>query len=249
MRVVCLVLICLMNISVSFAAEDASKEKLRTLSVHMNSLLNQTELALLASSDFLTDRPSVSGAVVEATLQRYVEQVEGMRAIIVTDAKGYLIYDTFNKVASRAKGPTKPLFLGDRKYFLNATTAKGMKVYHTLIGRTSGFPFLPISRPVFADEKLKHVVIAIMSPNKLIHPLVHDSEYDVVTIYNLAGKFITAFPDGTELPDGFFNSLDIGEKSDNRSVVPFNNHDAHSSWAVSRKFSLVLVYSKIQPRR
>lgn len=249
MRVVCLVLICILNISVSFAAEDASKEKLRTLSVHLDSLLNQTELALLAASDFLTDRRSVSGAVVEATLQRYVEQVDGIRAIIVTDEKGYLIYDTFNKIASKAKKTGKPLFLGDRPYFLNATNAKRMKVYHTLIGRTSGLPFLPVSRPVYLDEKLKYVVIAIMAPNKLIHPSVRSSQYVVVTVYNLEGKFITSFPDGAKLPEGFYASLNVDVQENNMNIVPYHTNDADSIWATNTRYGLVTIYSEIKPRR
>lgn len=248
MRVVCLVLICILNVSISFAAENANKEKLRTLSVHLNSLLNQTELALLAASDFLTDRQSVSGAVVEATLQRYVEQVDGIRAIIVTDEKGYLLYDTFNKVASKAKKPGKPLFLGDRQYFIDATNAKGMKVYHTLIGRTSGLPFLPVSRPVFLDEQLKYVVIAIMAPNKLIHPSVRSSQYIVVTVFNLAGKFITSFPDGARLPKNFYTSLGVDMNENNMNIVPFHKNDADSIWVINKKYGLVTIYSEIQPR-
>ncbi len=248
MRVVCLVLICILNVSISFAAEDASKEKLRTLSVHMNSLLNQTELALLAASDFLTDRPSVSGAVVEATLQRYVDQVDGIRAIIVTDEKGYLIYDTFNKVASKANGQFKPLYLGDRQYVIDAQNSKGMQVYHTLIGRTSGTPFLPISRPVYVDESLKYVIVAIMSPNKLIHQSVHGTHYVAVTVYNMEGKFITSFPDGMEIPENFHSSLNIDLQKDSKNIVPFNNNDANSIWIKNKKYGLVIIYSKIQPR-
>lgn len=249
MRFVCLFLVIFLHINSAFADDHATKEKLRTLSVHMNSMLNQTELALLAASDFLTDRQSVSGSVVEATLQRYVDQVDGLRALLITDGNGRLVYDTFNKIATKADPNRKPLMLGDRQYFKGAREVKGMRVYEPVIGRTSGTPFLPISQPVYVDEDLKFVIIAILSPNKLIHNSVHDSEYAVVTIYDLQGKFIAGFPDGTEIPQGYFKSLDIETHENGLNIVPFHKNEAHANWIINEDYGLALIFSKIKSHR
>lgn len=248
MRLVCFVLICFFQIGISAADVDGREDKLRTLSVHLDAVLNQTELALLATSDFLTDRSSVSGAVVEATLLRYANQVDGLRALIVTDAEGYLTFDTYNKIASREKKASKRLYLGDREYFLDANKGRGMRVYHTLIGRTSKTPFLPISRSVYVDEKLKYVAVAIMSPHKLIHPSILNSQYVAVTVYNLDGKFITAFPDGMIVPENFYESLGVDSNENNKKTVAFYENEADSIWVRNEKYGLVIVYSKIEPK-
>ncbi|MCG8493091.1 MAG: hypothetical protein MI743_15835, partial [Sneathiellales bacterium] len=245
MRLLIWILLFLAPVSAAIAENDQKKHQLLNQSIHAVSILNQTSTALLATSDLLTNSPDMDPGVIEATLARYANQVDGIRSILVLNDRGELLYDTYNKVAS--KGTPLKLNLGDREYFKGAFNQHDMTLYAPVKGRTSGSIFLPISQAVMTNELVKYVAVAIISPNRLIHPSVIQTEYSLVTIFNKQGELLAKFPDGTDIPENFYGSLETEKNLTKARRVPFNQNVADSVWTENEKYEITVVYSVIQP--
>ena len=123
-------------------------DKVFALDASVRELLGKSDIALTAVSDILERNPNTEDIIVHGALKRYADKVKGLRAIIVTDSKGFLKYDSFSF-------PARELDLSDRHYIKAARLATGREfiIANPVIGRTSGIPFVPVSRPIFADEK------------------------------------------------------------------------------------------------
>ncbi len=244
MRRLVLILFILILGSLAVAGSDQKEHKLLNQALNASSLLNQTSTVLMAAGDLLSNNPDLTPSVLEATLARYANQVDGIRSILVLDDRGEIVYDTYHKVASR--GISQRLYLGDRDYFKGAFNQRKMTLYTPVIGRTSGSPFLPASQAVMTNGAVKYVTVAILSPNRLIHPSIIETDYSVVTIFNREGKLLAKFPDGTDIPDDFYESLEINKNGTNTRIVPFNQNFAHSVWVHDSKHEITVVYSVIQ---
>ncbi len=244
MRRLVLMLFVLVVGSLAIAGNDQKEHKLLNQALNATSLLNQASTVLMAAGDLLSNNPDLAPSVLEATLARYANQVDGIRSILVLNNQGEILYDTYHKVASR--DIPQRLYLGDRDYFKGAFSRREMTLYTPVLGRTSGSLFLPASQAVITDGAVKYVTVAIISPNRLIHPSVIETEYSVVTIFNSKGKLLAKFPDGTDIPDGFYESLEINKNGGNTKIVPFNQNFANSVWVHDKKHEITVIYSIIQ---
>lgn len=229
-------------------AETQKEIVLTTLYTHMNKVLEKAELAIVAAADFLSQTHADSkGVVLEATLQNYVELSDGMRAMLVADSDGNIILDTYNKVAFQVTASPPAVNVSERDYFIEARLIRKVQVSRLVRGKTSGVPFMPMTKAVYLDGRLKYVVIAILSPDRLLHPSIRDGEYSGAAIFDEDGNLYVSFPSDTDIPENFFTSLRVGQILSRQSEVPFNDNVADTVWSQTNKFGLFVVYSEIKP--
>ncbi len=240
-------LCCLFFSHLSLANEAEKTNRLRTFTVHLNKVLEKTDLALLAANDLLANQSSPNGPVIEATLERYVKRIPAVRSIIVTEADGTLVFDTHRKISTKKTADTPSINLRDRDYFIGATADRKTQIYKPVIGRSSGVKFIPMSRPVYVDNDLKYIVVAIISPNRLIHSSAMETSYGGVSIYKKSGDLLAVFPDGVNIPSGFYKSLGVGRVLEKKNIVPFHKQFADSRWSENDLYDLVVVYTELMP--
>lgn len=77
--------------------------------------------------------------LIHEEIKRLAQGVPGVRALIVIGPDGRLKYDSY-------RYPVTDLDLSDRDYYREAARRSGLAVGQTVVGRTSGLNFVPISR-------------------------------------------------------------------------------------------------------
>ncbi len=174
------------------------------LALTVSNVLSETELALTAVSDVFQRDPNVQPIVMHGTLKRYAKLAAGLRAILVTDPQGQLIVDSYNY-------PPDDLDLSDRAYIRAAQISETDDIYFgkPVVGRSSGVPFVPVSRPVRSfSGKLIGVAIGIITPRDLI-PHEVKCRFCVYSIMSENNGVIAIEPPETKISSSFFGQVDL----------------------------------------
>lgn len=96
--------------------------------------------------------------------QKLIDAIGTIRALLFIDAEGTLRFDTHTY-------PAKKYNLSKRAYFIEALKApRGAVIVSAPVkGKSSGTTFVPIAKAVYKNRELLGVVVAVISPRKLIN--------------------------------------------------------------------------------
>jgi hypothetical protein len=174
------------------AVPDEAQIEQDTIEAAENALDEAESLATSISFafDYLTTFMSEAHPpdfLTHAELKATTDRLDGVRSILVVSEDGAIRHDAFSF-------PAPNINVGERQYFQQAMTSKGLILGARVIGRTSGVPFVPIST---YKPALNGVLTAIVDPRKLRDSL--DWCRDVSAscggaIVNTNGDIVTASP-------------------------------------------------------
>lgn len=220
--------------------EVRPEERAQLLRTHVQGLMKQVELVMMAVSDLVERKADIEEIVVHGALKRYTKRVKGLRAVIVTDGKGLLKFDSFSY-------PAPKLDLSDRTYIKAAKVAieRGMMVTKPVTGRTSGLPFIPVVNPVFdASDALIAVVVGILVPDAVI-PKDMVCARCFASVFDERETLVARHP--TAVDTEVVNTMMAGvvEAFDATGTLSGQARElyAHTAWSRLDEFKLFVTYS------
>jgi PAS domain S-box-containing protein len=145
-------------------AERQTQNLVRTLEQHTSRTISGVDLLLLGLAEIMHLQHEAgwpfTSPEMYGHLRRRIDYAPQIRALIILDEKGTLLYD------SDTPSP-RPLDLSDRQYFIEAreNPSSGLHIGKPIPGRDTGRNFIPLSRPlVDADGMFRGVIVAIVEP-------------------------------------------------------------------------------------
>ncbi len=132
--------------AVAVSATDAGTVDIHEIETNRaaDRALKQTEALATSISfafDYLATFIGETGPppiIVQAELQASAARLNGVRSILVVGENGIILHDALAR-------PPPTINLSNRRYFQTALETPGLHFGQTIVGRTSGFPFAPIS--------------------------------------------------------------------------------------------------------
>jgi hypothetical protein len=206
---------------------------------HISSTMQNAELATYAIAEVFKKR-ELNGWSMHQHLKGYLDHLPEVRAITIVNANGDLVHDSF-------MFPFWPKNLADREYFEQAKARKGKAIYvgRVLKGRTSGLPFLPVSRAIYEEDKFLGVVTMIITPNELLtHGQWTNCKHCYVEVMRADYTLLAQHPAGVDRPEGYIEDIRLDDNSANGRVggVRFHEIKANVSWIRNKDYPLITVY-------
>ncbi len=179
----------------------------------------------------LSDAP---GEIVHAELDATANRIDGVRSIIVVSKEGDILWDAYSH-------PPPPVNLSSRDYFRRSLAAHRLRFDEIAVGRTSGFPFVPVS--VFKPS-IDKVVAGVLDPRVLQDPLNWCLESCGGALLTEDGRIITISPVEARLSRELIESIlqaHVGGVSEGYLHEPRENFALTVAWRASRKFPFYAV--------
>ena len=197
----------------------------------------ETNLRLLGS---LYARDGVGA--LEASVPTVLPKLPAVRAVIVLDSDGTLIYVSF-------QSPATKLNLSTREYFLSAKVGPGLFVGSPVRGKTSGVPFVPVSVGIWDDDTFHGAAVAVINPAKLARPEGFDHCANCFSaVIKSSGVMLSVYPPGTEISDSYLDSLQLpNQASKGARKVPYNLHSARTNWIRNQQHPVISIFSVVEP--
>ena len=243
----CLYYGSLHGIALAGSVADAAREiiEARTLALHerVEGVLGESHVALVSASNHVAGGMEKGEAIAHASLKRLVELTRGLRAILAINADGHIIADSYNS-------PPPGVNLAKRIYFQEAKKPGAyFAIYDTVIGKTSGVPFVPLGLPRFGlSDVFQGVMVGILHPDRLISslPLCRDCVLAVV-LMDEDPKPLISRPSGLLIPKDLI--IDILKSSENKGVWrrKLGTLPVIVGWHRSTRFGLVSIYARPEP--
>jgi hypothetical protein len=223
---------------------NSVKHQARLVDQHVKSLMRNAELATHAIGEMYKNG-GLSDADFHAYLNDYLPMMPEVRAIVVVDENGVIAHDSFML-------PAVPIDLSERAYVQGAKDLSGRGLYIGKInrGKTSGLPFLPISRAIYDDGRFAGVVSLVVTPNNLLrHTQWEDCQFCYVEVLRGDKTMLAQYPAGVERPEGYFDAIQLNETSASGRVRGVKFHEVHAdvSWIRNDKYPYIVVYMDVQP--
>ncbi|MEQ9519805.1 MAG: hypothetical protein RLN89_10240 [Parvibaculum sp.] len=202
--------------------------------------LRQTETLMTSIAfafDYLATFVGEAGPpapIIHAELQATTNRLDGVRSLLMIAEDGTLQHDAFSY-------PAPQVNLGNRDYVIAAMTKPGMRIGAAIIGRTSGFPFAPIS---MRKPSINTVMTAITDLRKLREPLDWCLDACGGALLTDDGKIVAISPPETKLDDDLIQKI-INNEEMNGSFVHSNERISFLiSFRKSERFPFIILASK-----
>lgn len=225
-------------ISTVASANDELKQYAELQALHVETTLQAIDLSLQEASDFLSRNPDADEMLRHTTLGKYVERTPGLRAIIQIDKSGQLKADSFTF-------PVRNISLKDRAYVKNVLNSEKLFLYISspVVGRSSGVPFVPISRAMTdRNNEPQGVVAGILTPEILIkQELLCNKCFAGVFREDLAP--LVTYPSTASFSDGSLTDF-LKQKQSGFHTLTKETQELQSWIIHSEKFQLSVVVSK-----
>ncbi|WP_162651580.1 hypothetical protein [Lentilitoribacter sp. Alg239-R112] len=207
------------------------------MDAHLSKALGKGRLALIGLSDLLS-RSILTDDNLHLLLKRKVKETGHIRSILFIDKDGKISADSSREEAI-------PLDLSDRGYFKKAKLGKSneMQIGGILAGRTSGFPFIPLTMPVYSGKNFLGVLAAVLTPEELL--LLDRStrcELCVSIVSKNNGAMLEQYPEVIGLED-FVKSFANNQRSSFGYVIMNTGDlDAKVAWVTNEYFPIRSIY-------
>lgn len=202
--------------------------------------LKQTESVATSVSfafDYLAAFVGEAGpppAVIQAELQATTERLEGVRSVLIVGKDGTLLYDSFTD-------PAPAVNLGNRKYVRDALEKPGLQISETVMGRSSGFPFVPMAA---YKPSIDAVLTAITDVRKLKEPLDWCFNTCGGVILSSAGEIIVSSPPEITISEETIAGI-IGHEDDRGTFIQESgNISILFAFRKSERFPFIVLASR-----
>lgn len=221
-------------------ADDNIRLSAMYQAIYAENLIRSINISLLGIVDIFSQQGvnEIDELIIHETLNRYIDRVPGLRAVIVTDINGILQYDSFRYPAIKSN-------LKKRDYIRNAFALdlNELHISPPLKSEFVNFASLPLSKPIKAsDGNIVGVVAGIMIPD---HLLRHNRicKKCMVSIFKTSGEQLVTFPAQTTHSHNIRKI--IAEHSANQNFsYKINGLETETLWIKMKEFGLVLLFSK-----
>jgi len=139
-------------------AEQELVQMAQVLAIEYRSLLDQSQEYLTTLAEFPEIR-SGSAATCNTYLARSHRHIQAYTTITLIGMDGYF--------SCGAMAPESELYLGDRAYFVRATSRESFSVGEFALGRISGLPVVGVATPISQDGRITGVLAASLDLNHL----------------------------------------------------------------------------------
>lgn len=180
----------------------------------------------LATFIALSEAP---GEIVHAELDATADRIDGLRSILVLSPDGDILWDAYSFPAPKVN-------LGSRTYFRRGLSANRLQFDEITAGRTSGFPFVPIS--VFKPS-INAVITGILDPRVIQEPLNWCLESCGGALLTDDGRIVTISPVETRLSRSLVDTImedHAAGASEGYVHEPRDNFALTVAWRASDKF-------------
>lgn len=139
-------------------AEQSLVLRAQVLATEYRTLLDQSENYLATLAEFPEIR-SGAPATCNTYLSRSFQHLDTYTTISLIGMDGYF--------SCGAMTPESELYLGDRAYFVRATSRESFAVGEFALGRISGLPVVGVALPIFRDDRITGVLASSLDLNVL----------------------------------------------------------------------------------
>lgn len=172
--------------------------------------------------------------IIHAELKATTDRIDGVRSLLMIAEDGSLVHDAFSY-------PAPQVNLGNRDYVITAMNTPGLQIGEAVIGRTSGFPFAPIS---MRKPSVNMVMTAITDLRKLRKPLEWCMDACGGALLTQDGKLVAASP-----PEALIDETLLQEIMDNKETAGtfVHSHEQISflvSFRKSQRFPFIVLASR-----
>ena len=221
-------------------AQVAIEARVLALNERVEGIMGEARVALVSASDHLARGMDEGEAIAHAYMKRQVLLTRGLRAILGINADGYIIADSYNS-------PPPGVNLAKREYFIAAQeTHADFAVYHTVIGKTSGVPFVPLGLPrKSVSGRFNGVVVGILQPDSLLGRMFpcRDCVMSVVLLDDDPKPLISR-PAQSIVPKLLIQTIQESSDESGVWIGKFGTFPAVVGWRKSNRFGLVSIYAE-----
>lgn len=202
--------------------------------------LRQTETLITGIAfafDYLATFVGEAGpppAIIQAELQATTKRLDGVRSLLMIAQDGTLLHDAFAY-------PAPQVNLGNREYVIAAMTTPGVQIGEAVIGRTSGFPFAPIS---MRKPSINTVMTAITDLRKLREPLDWCMDACGGALLTRDGKLVAISPPEARLDDKIVQEIIEREETSGTFLHAREQISFIVSFRKSERFPFIILASK-----
>ncbi|MFO8173996.1 MAG: cache domain-containing protein [Gemmatimonadota bacterium] len=169
------------------AAEQELAQRAQVLATEYRSLLDQSQDYLATLAEFPEIR-SGPPSTCNTYLSRSFQHLKAYTTISLIGMDGYF--------SCGAMTPESELYLGDRAYFVRATSRESFSVGEFALGRISGLPVVGVALPLFRDGRLTGVLAASLDLNLLARRVSANGlpEGHTFTVLDRGGRVMVRLP-------------------------------------------------------
>ena len=176
----------LRNLQMRSAEQDLAL-RAQVLATEYRGLLDQSQNYLATLAEF----PEVSSgttAVCNTYLRRSFQHMRAYTTITRIGMDGYFSCGSLT--------PESELYLGDRAYFVRATSRESFAVGEFALGRISGLPVVGVGLPLFQEDRVTGVLAASLDLNLLARRVTVAGlpEHHTFTVLDREGRVMVRLP-------------------------------------------------------
>lgn len=232
-------------LSISFPAnsqitrlnENEIRVRAQLMDARVATVLGKTRLALLGLGKLLS-RTIQTDEQLHEILKETTSEVGHIRAMLFLNKDGVIVAD------SSRENPIA-VDLSERKYFKDAKAGnyRGLRVGKVLEGQTSGFPFIPLTVPVWSGDNFIGLIAAVLTPEELL--LIDQRtrcELCVSVVSKDDGTMLNKFPNVSGL-EGFIKSFSNDHRAaSGYAIINTGDLDAKVSWITNELFPVKSIF-------
>lgn len=206
----------------------------QALAANMNRKMSQVQTLLLSAEAVLTQTDD--GKAAHTALNRMIQGMPFLRAIIVIDADGLLRFDS-------ASYPAAQLNLSDRQYFRRFALAPlhRLSVGDPVVGRSSSLPFLPMGMRL-RTPRGDHIAVAIVIPDALVDRTFRCPSCSTA-IVSAGGTLLASSPSGYSPPPELVKKV-LGSEGSHPIVADISLMTSLIDWRLIPNGELYVIFSK-----
>jgi hypothetical protein len=172
--------------------------------------------------------------LIHAELKATTDRIDGVRSILLINENGSLVHDAFSF-------PAPAINLGERDYVQNAIAQPGLVFGKTVIGQTSGVPFVPVSAQ---KPALSSVLTAIVDPRKMRKPLDWCGGSCGGALLTNKGEVITSSPPNAPISPEIISTILAAEENGGTFEYERPNFRALVAFRKSERFPVIVYTSR-----
>lgn len=216
------------------AVPDQEQIERETIEAAENALVQSESLATSISFafDYLTAFISEAhppAFLTHAELKATTERLDGVRSILVVSQDGTLLHDAFNF-------PAPAINLAERDYVNAALAEPGLIFGKSVVGQTSGVPFIPVSS---YKQALSSVVTAIIDPRIVRDPFNWCSGSCGGGLLTAHGEIVTSSPPGVPIHEKIVSTILESEENSGVFIYERPNFKALVAFRKSERFPII----------
>lgn len=217
--------------------ENEIRVRAQLMDARVATVLGKTRVALLGLGKLLS-RTIQTDEELHKILKDTTSEVGHIRAMLFLNSEGVIVADSSREEPIAVN-------LSERKYFRDAKEGKyrGLRVGEVLEGQTSGFPFIPLTVPVWSGDNFIGLIAAVLTPEELL--LIDQRtrcELCVSVVSKDDGTMLNKFPNVGGLESFIKSFANDHRAASGYAIINTGDLDAKVAWITNEFFPVKSIF-------